>query len=252
MPDIQPPPPVNANFTTAIFTRIGIDRYTVAESALGPVWVGWTSRGVSAVRRAGSAQAEAEFAHWYRERTGRRIVRAVEVDSIAHAAQAKLADAGAADVPLDLESTAAFERTVFAAVARIERGYARPCELLERELREPPGAHTVDAVLAANPVPLFIPCHRVIREDRCCGRDYVFGAQAQGLLLESEGLDPAAIDRVVQLGIRYIASGGWFCLPGCGDIACHVDEPGYEGLHSLSEAHARGLNACESCRPVAA
>ena len=243
---------VGADFTTGIFARIGVDRYTIADCELGPMCVGWSVRGVSAVRRGESPEAQAAFAAWYRERTGRRIVRAVEADAIARAAQAKLRDPQAPDVPLDLESATGFERAVFAEVARIEPGYARPYELIARELKAPPGAPGVDHILAENPVPLLVPCHRVVREDACCGGDYVFGAAAQRRLLESEGLDPVAIDRLVESGIRYIANDGWFCLPTCGNIARHVDEPGYRGLHSLSEAHAQGLHACESCRPVAA
>ncbi|MGD0474177.1 MAG: methylated-DNA--[protein]-cysteine S-methyltransferase [Candidatus Velthaea sp.] len=250
--DPQAPRQLGAEFTTAIFHRIGVDRYSIGESTLGPVYLGWSARGVSAVRLAGSAEAEAMFTRWYEERMGRRIVRAIETDAIARAAQAKLRDPSADDVPLDLEAATPFERAVLANVAQIPAGYARPYELLARELDESCAAESVAAVLAHNAVPLLVPCHRVIPEDRCCSAEYVFGAPAQQQLLATEGLDPAAVERVIQRGYRYIESDGWFCLPTCGDIASRLDEPGYVGLRSLAEARARGLRACESCRPVAA
>jgi O-6-methylguanine DNA methyltransferase len=197
--------------------------------------------------------AESAFAEWYRKRTGRRVVRAIEVDALARAAQTKLRDPDAAEVPLDLGAATDFERAVLANVARIRRGYARPYDLLAHELREPAGTPGIASILADNPVPLLVPCHRVIHAERCCGSEYIFGAPAQRQLLESEGLDPAAIDRVTGRGFRYIGSAdGYFCLPTCGDIAKRVDDPGYFGLHSISEAHAHGLHACESCRPIAA
>lgn len=252
MLDNQPPRALGADFTTAIFSRIGVDRYIVGDSTLGPVFVGWTADGISAIRPAESRDAEAAFTGWYLGRTGRRIVRAVETDAIVRAAQAKLRDASAHDVPLDLQAATPFERQVLANVARIRFGYARPFELIARELDEPCAPQSVANVLAHNAVPLLVPCHRVVREDRCCSNDYVFGAAAQQRLLEAEGLDAAAVDRVIGHGFRYIENDGWFCLPTCGDVAARVGTPGYVGLHSLSEAHARGLRACESCRPVAA
>jgi methylated-DNA-[protein]-cysteine S-methyltransferase len=250
--DSQAPRPLGADFTTAIFGRIGVDRYHVGDSILGPVYVGWTARGVSAVRLAGALDDEETFARWYRERIGRRIVRAVETDTIARAAQAKLCDLSAEDVPLDLESATPFERAVLANVTQIPAGCARPYALLARDLDEPCAPHSVAAVLAQNPVPLLVPCHRVVSEDRCCGPEYVFGPPAQEQLLATEGLDPAAVERVIGRGYRYIENNGWFCLPTCGDIASKIDAPGYAGLRSLAEAQARGLRACGSCRPIAA
>lgn len=250
--DPYPPRPLGGDFTTAVFARIGVDRYTVGESALGPVYLGWTARGVSAVRLAGSDEAEAAFTNWYAERTGRRIVRAREVDTLARAAQTKLCDTSAEDVPIDFEASTPFERTVFGHVSQIRPGYARPYHLVAHDLSEPCQPQTVADVLARNAVPLLVPCHRVVPEDRCCSSEYVFGAPAQQKLLAAEGLDAAAVERVIERGIRYIENDGWFCLPTCGNIASLIDTPGYVGLRSLSEARARGLRACESCRPIAA
>jgi methylated-DNA-[protein]-cysteine S-methyltransferase len=250
--DPQAPRPLGGDFTTAIFTRIGVDRYSVGDSVLGPVFLGWTARGVSAVRLAGSPGSEETFTRWYQERIGRRIVRAVETDTIARAAQAKLCDLSADDVPLDLEAATPFERAVLANVTQIPAGYARPYGLLARDLDEACAPDSIAAVLAQNTVPLLVPCHRAIPEDSCCSTEYVFGAPAQQQLLATEGLDPTAVERVIARGYRYIENDGWFCLPTCGDIASHLDKPGYVGLRSIGEARMRGLRPCQSCRPIAA
>ena len=64
-------------FTSAVFAKIGLDRYVRAASALGDVLIAWTAAGVSAVRLADDADA---FERWYRERFGRTVVPGVEAE----------------------------------------------------------------------------------------------------------------------------------------------------------------------------
>jgi O-6-methylguanine DNA methyltransferase len=242
MPEISP------DFTTKICARIGLDRYVTAESALGDVYVAWSVDGVSAVRRSGD---EDGFEAWYAERFERRCVPAIEDDSIASAARAKLRGEDA-DVPVDLHECSDFERRVLRKAAEIARGNARPYGWLAREIGAPDATRAVGNALGRNPVPLLIPCHRVVRSDYSAG-GYVFGGDAKRALLEREGLNFGAIGEVVRRGFRYVGcDDGYFCLPTCGDIACRLGEPGYMGLHTIDEAHAHGLTPCETCRPIAA
>jgi O-6-methylguanine DNA methyltransferase len=238
---------VSPSFTSAVFARIGVDRYAVCPSALGDVYVAWSAPGVSAVRPAGDDET---FEAWYGKRFGRRVVPAVEDDPISDAARAKLRGERA-DVPLDLRGCSEFEARVLRSAAEIRRGNARPYRWLAREIGAPNAMRAVGNALNRNPVPLLIPCHRVIRTDYSVG-GYAFGSDAKRALLEREGLDFAAVERVVDRGFRYVASDGSFCLPTCGDIATRLDTPGYYGLRSIEEAHAHGLEPCSSCRPIAA
>src|SRR4051812_41508966 len=60
----------------AILDRLGLaDRYSVLDSELGPVYVAWNPRGVSAVRQAASAEA---FEQWFRKRFARRALPSTE------------------------------------------------------------------------------------------------------------------------------------------------------------------------------
>ncbi len=239
---------VSPSFTAGVFARIGVDRYTICPSALGDAFVAWSAPGVSAVRLAGDGET---FEAWYAERFARRVVPAVEDDPISTAARAKLRGE-AATVPIDLRGCSPFEERVLRAAAEISRGNARPYRWLAREIGAPDATRAVGNALGRNPVPLLIPCHRVIRTD-CSVGGYVFGGDAKRTLLEHEGLDLAAVENVVDRGFRYIATGdGEFCLPTCADIATRIDEPGYFGLRSVEEAHAHHLTPCTSCRPVAA
>lgn len=237
---------VSPDFTAKVFAGIGLDRYTCTACALGDAYVAWNSRGVSAVRLAGDDDA---FETWYADRFERRVVPAVEDDPISSAARAKLRGEDV-DVPVDLRDCSPFEQRVLHKAAEIDRGGARSYAWIARELGTPDATRAVGNALGRNPVPLVVPCHRVIRADNTAG-GYVFGSDAKRALLEREGLDFGALERVTRRGYRYIAcSVGYFCLPTCGDIATRVDTPGYSGLRTADEAH--GLRPCTTCRPVAA
>jgi len=239
---------VSPDFTAKVFASCGLDRYTNAASALGDVFVAWSDCGVSAVR---VASDEAAFEAWYGERFARRCVPAVEIDPIAAAARARLQGEDV-DVPVDLRDCSPFEQRVLHKAAEIRRGSARPYRWLARELGAPEASRAVGNALGRNPVPLLIPCHRVIRTDFTMG-GYVFGSESKRKLLEDEGLDFAAIETVTRRGFRYVGcDDGTFCLPTCGNVATQLNAPGYVGLRSAEEAHAHGLVPCSLCRPIAA
>src|SRR5258708_20505052 len=63
------------------------------------------------------------------------------------------------DVPLAAQGTA-FQRRVWAKIAAIGAGCTRSYGELARELRSAPRA--VGRACGANPVPLVVPCHRVL------------------------------------------------------------------------------------------
>ena len=239
---------VSPDFTAKVFAECGLDRYTHAASALGEMFVAWSAAGVSAVRVAGDGQA---FEAWYAERFARCCVPAVEIDPVAQAARARLGGEDV-DVPVDLRDCSPFEQRVLRKAAEIGRGNARPYRWVARELGAPDASRAVGNALARNPVPLLIPCHRVIRTDFTTG-GYVFGGERKRKLLEDEGLDFAAIESVTRRGFRYVGcEDGTFCLPTCGGVAKQIDDPGYVGLRSAEDAHAHGLVPCTMCRPIAA
>ncbi|GAC1402341.1 MAG: hypothetical protein NVSMB64_01990 [Candidatus Velthaea sp.] len=239
---------IPAEFTARVFAGIDLDRYLSARSAVGEMYVAWNSAGVSAVRLAGDAPA---FETWYEQRMGRRAVPAIEEDAVATAARAKLRGEDV-PVPVDLRECSAFEQRVLRKAAEIGQGNARPYGWVAHELGAPGAMRAVGNALGRNPVPLVIPCHRVIRTD-CSVGGYVFGSNAKRALLEREGLDFSAIERVTRSGFRYVGcDDGMFCLPTCGDVAKRLDAPGYRGLHDLAEAHRHGFEPCPNCRPAAA
>ena len=63
--------------------------------------------------------------------------------------------------PLDLHGTD-FQQAVWAVVARVPYGETRSYADIAREIGRPRACRAVGAANGANPLPLFVPCHRVI------------------------------------------------------------------------------------------
>ena len=72
------------------------------------------------------------------------------------------------NVPLDIAGTA-FQQKVWKAARRIPAGQTRSYWWLAVRLGDPRAARAVGGAMGANPVPLFVPCHRVVRRDNSLG-----------------------------------------------------------------------------------
>ncbi|TVR54601.1 MAG: methylated-DNA--[protein]-cysteine S-methyltransferase [Gemmatimonadales bacterium] len=90
------------------------------------------------------------------------------------------------DLPLDLHGRTSFQLQVLRALQRIPRGSVRSYGDLAEELgRGSPRA--VGQAVGANPIPIVIPCHRVVARDRRLG-GFSGGLDRKVLLLEREGV----------------------------------------------------------------
>ncbi len=69
------------------------------------------------------------------------------------------------DIPILLEGFSRFAISVLGACRQIRFGQVMTYSELGREIGRPSAARAVGNVLARNPLPLIIPCHRVIRTD---------------------------------------------------------------------------------------
>jgi O-6-methylguanine DNA methyltransferase len=238
------------DFASATLDRLGLaDRYTTVESAIGPVYVAWNPRGVSAVRQADDAEA---FERWFRKRFARRALPAATSSSVVDDVRRALAGEDV-KLEIDLRDCTPFEAAVLHKAQEIPAGHARPYAWVAREIDRPRAVRAVGSALANNPVPLLIPCHRVVRSDYATG-EYVFGSDKKRALLEGEGLHMHEIEQLASRGVRYIGQpeDNCFCLPTCGgNLLAHANPDNVE-LHSVDEALAMGLEPCVTCRPIAA
>ncbi|MBI4729383.1 MAG: methylated-DNA--[protein]-cysteine S-methyltransferase [Acidobacteria bacterium] len=88
----------------------------------------------------------------------------------------------------DLSALGVFSRRVLQATCRIPRGETRTYGEIARAAGRPAAARAAGGALARNPVPLIVPCHRVVRADGSLGGyGGPRGTETKRRLLESEG-----------------------------------------------------------------
>lgn len=88
---------------------------------------------------------------------------------------------------LDLSSTGPLIRKVYSLVSRIPRGYVATYKGVAEAAGSSKYARPVGYAMANNPIPLVIPCHRVIPSDLRPGR-YGNGDAVKKQLLLREGV----------------------------------------------------------------
>ena len=90
------------------------------------------------------------------------------------------------DLPLAPEGTP-FQHSVWKALAEIPWGQTRSYGDIARRVGRPGGAQAVGQANRKNPIPILIPCHRVIAADGTLG-GYAYGLPLKQKLLELEGV----------------------------------------------------------------
>lgn len=91
------------------------------------------------------------------------------------------------DLVVDLEQVTPFQRDVLIACLRIPFGETRTYADLAQAAGRPNAFRAVGMAMAKNPIPLVIPCHRVIHSDRGLG-GYGGGLDMKQWLLQHEAV----------------------------------------------------------------
>lgn len=94
------------------------------------------------------------------------------------------------DVALDLEEGSPFRRRVLEELARVPYGETVSYGELAERCGRPGAARAVGNAVGRNPVPVVLPCHRVVRSDGTPG-EYGGGRERKRQLLRLEGSLPA-------------------------------------------------------------
>ena len=90
------------------------------------------------------------------------------------------------DFPIDLSSGTPFQRKVWKAALRIPYGRARSYRWIASKVGGARYARAVGNALGSNPVPLIVPCHRVVAHDASLG-GFSCGLSVKRNLLDLEG-----------------------------------------------------------------
>ena len=89
------------------------------------------------------------------------------------------------DVPLDWQLSAGFRSTVLHHLPEIGYGHTATYAAVAELAGNPKAVRAVGSACATNPLPVVVPCHRVVRSDGTMG-GYRGGLDAKRLLLAME------------------------------------------------------------------
>jgi methylated-DNA-[protein]-cysteine S-methyltransferase len=90
------------------------------------------------------------------------------------------------DLPLDWQLTRGYYRKVLRATARIPYGQTRSYGEMAKRAGSPRAVRATGSALGSNPLPIVVPCHRVLRSGGALG-GYGGGPEVKRALLQLEG-----------------------------------------------------------------
>ena len=127
-----------------------------------------------------------------------------EIDEIASSIQAYMEgeDVSFSLNLVDLSQCSKFQQSVLRAQYAIPRGSVSTYGLIAAHVGAPGGARAVGNVMAGNPFPLIIPCHRTVLSNLCLG-GFQSGAEMKRALLEMEGIKFDKAGKVVCKRLYY-------------------------------------------------
>jgi len=163
--------------------------YRTVDSPLGPLLLAATPAGV--VRVAFDREDHDAVLEVLAERVSPRIMRAPgRLEDAARQLEGYFAGTRRDfDVAVDLRLARGFRRTVLDHLRVIPYGTTESYSVVAGAAGSPAAVRAVGSACATNPVPLIVPCHRVVRSDGGIGQ-YRGGTEAKRALLAMEASEP--------------------------------------------------------------
>ena len=169
----------------------GLPHYVVFETARGFCGVVGSDGGITRFQLPEVSAAAAERSLQRRAPEARRAAPTPEIAALIAAVQLYFTGEAVdfAHVRLDLGAQEPFFAQVYAALRRVGWGETTTYGALAKQLGAgPEGARDVGQAMARNPVPLIIPCHRVLAAGgKLGGFSAPGGATTKAHMLELEG-----------------------------------------------------------------
>ncbi|MGD9598789.1 MAG: methylated-DNA--[protein]-cysteine S-methyltransferase [Steroidobacteraceae bacterium] len=164
--------------------------YALFDTTLGHCGIAWSARGITGVQL---PEADARATRRRLSRSRPEAVEGVPPPAVRRvigqiAALLSGTPAGFDGVELDLDGVPAFDRRVYDLTRAIAPGDTLAYGEIAMQMGEPGAARAVGQALGRNPIPIIIPCHRVLAADHRPGGFSAHGHIAtKRRLLEIEG-----------------------------------------------------------------
>ena len=169
--------------------------YDTMDSPLGPLWIAVGPRGVVAIHYGKPDERElGRISRTYGPAVlpDRRRCDRIEIELDQYFAGRRRAF----DVHFDLTPLTPFQRSILAATAKVPYGEVTTYRTVARKAGNERASRAAGGALGANPIPIVVPCHRVVATDGSLG-GYAGGLDAKRRLL--------ALER----GEARVPAGGW-------------------------------------------
>lgn len=180
--DLDQAPPADLLDDTT-YAAGATDHAVLADSPVGPVWVAWSTRGLTGVSPEFESGTIDDFMTLHR-----RLVHEVSSlpNDLEDAVVVGLRDGNTIGLPIDFRGIPEFQQSVLRTCSTIPPGVVRPYGWIADEIDNPGSVRAVGTALGRNPIPLLVPCHRVVRSDGSVG-NYAYGPEIKQQLLVHEG-----------------------------------------------------------------
>jgi O-6-methylguanine DNA methyltransferase len=225
-----------------------VDRYSSVMTDIGTVWVAFNRSGVRMTYLGNADAAVFEAAH--RKRFGSPAIPGVLPERYGGAVVRAAAGELQGPVSIDLSALSGFEQKVLLLLKKVPHGEVRTYGWLARLAGSPAAVRAVGNTMARNPVPLLLPCHRVVPSSGGIG-NYAFGASIKRRLLEHEGVPLEELEHCALENVRYLGcrTTGVFCFPTC-RAARRIRPENRVLLRNLRAAERAGFHPCRICSPA--
>lgn len=157
-------------------------------------------------------------------------------------------DLSVMDRPVDLSLVASdFQRRALTRLRKVPAGAVITYQGLAAAVGHPNSQRAIGTTMATNPVPLFVPCHRVIKSDGSIG-NYGGGVETKLKLLRTEGFRIGSDLRLSARAVMGHRQTHIYCNPDC-SAARRADPSRALIFADASHAAHAGLRPCKLCRP---
>jgi methylated-DNA-[protein]-cysteine S-methyltransferase len=141
-----------------------------------------------------------------------------------------------------------FKRRALTKLCKVPLGSVITYQGLASAIGAPDGQRAIGNAMGSNPVPIYVPCHRVIKSDLSIG-NYGGGVARKLKLLRAEGFAVGKDLRVPARAVMGHQRTHIYCRPECS--AAQRANVGRCYIYADSErARSAGLRACKICHPA--
>ena len=141
-----------------------------------------------------------------------------------------------------------FQRRALISLRTVPAGAVITYQGLAAAVGHPNSQRAIGTTMATNPVPIFVPCHRVIRSDGTIG-NYGGGVENKLKLLRAEGFQVGRDLRLPTQAVLGHRKTKIFCRPEC-SAAKRADATRSLIFADAHAAGSAGLRPCKLCRPA--